>query len=175
MGTVYIFRGKAATGKSTLANRIGKKHSINVFCKDDIVDALKSTVNIDKGCIRNEVCYNILLRMIQRSLDLSIDIILDIGLVDRRYAEEFFDRLDFKDSIVIRFFLDCCDTDEWKRRHEERLKNPLPHQSFRSIEHLVEHYKNLDVTPFEDEFVIDTSRSVEDNLKQIEDIVNVYT
>lgn len=91
MGTIYIFRGKAATGKSTLANMIGKKNlSIPVFCKDDIVDALKSSTNIDKRFIRNEICYNILSKMIQRSLDLNTDIILDIALGDRRYAKAFF-------------------------------------------------------------------------------------
>lgn len=54
MGTVYIFRGKAATGKSTLANMLARKLSIPVFCKDDIVDALRSSKNIDEGSINNE-------------------------------------------------------------------------------------------------------------------------
>ncbi|MCT4686962.1 AAA family ATPase [Vallitalea sp.] len=175
MGTIYIFRGKAATGKSTLANMIGKNLSIPVFCKDDIVDALKSSTNIDKRFIRNEICYNILLRMIQRSLDLNTDIILDIALGDRRHAKAFFDRLDFKDNKIMKFFLNCSDVDEWKRRHEERLKNPLPHQSFRSIDHVFEHYKKLDVNPFDDEYIIDTSKSVEDSLQQIDNIINTYT
>lgn len=57
MGKVYIFRGKAATGKSTLSDMLAKKLSIPVIRKDDIVDALKSSKNIEKSSINNEVCY----------------------------------------------------------------------------------------------------------------------
>ena len=56
MGTVYIFRGKAATGKTTLSNMLSQKLLIPVFRKDDIVDALKSSKNIHSESINNEVC-----------------------------------------------------------------------------------------------------------------------
>lgn len=175
MGTVYIFRGKAATGKSTLANLLAKKLSIPVFCKDDVVDALKSSKKIDKGSINNEVCYNILYKMIQTNLDLNTDFILDIGLGDRRNAEWFFGRLDFKDTLVIKFFIDCSDEEEWKRRHIERLNNPLPHQSFKSIEHVIDHYKEADIYPFEDEYIIDSTESIEENFQKINRIINSFT
>lgn len=42
MGTVYLFRGKAATGKTTLSSRLAQKLAIPVFRKDDITDAIKS-------------------------------------------------------------------------------------------------------------------------------------
>lgn len=172
LGTVYIFRGKAATGKSTLANMLAKKLSIPVFCKDDVVDALKSSKNIDKGSINNEVCYNILYKMIQTNLDLNTDFILDIALVDINNAKWFFGRLDFKDNNVFKFFIDCSNEDEWKRRHIERLKNPLPHQSFKSIEHVVEHYKAADIYPFEDEYIIDNIKTVEESFDVINKIIH---
>lgn len=171
MGTVYIFRGKAATGKSTLANMLAKKLSIPVLCKDDIVDALKSSKGINKGSINNEVCYNILYKIIQTNLDLNTNFILDIALGDRKNAKYFFDRLNFRDNEVIRFFIDCSDEDEWIRRHTERLKNPLPHQSFKSIEHVVEHYKKGDINPFEDEFIIDSAGSIEECFQKIISII----
>lgn len=174
MGTIYIFRGKAATGKSTLANMLAKKLSIPVFCKDDVVDALKSSKSIDKGSINNEVCYNILFKIIQTNLNLNTDFILDIALGDRNNAKWFFRRLNFKDNKVFKFFIDCSDEDEWKRRHIERLKSPLPHQSFKSIEHVVEHYKKADIYPFEDEFIIDTTESIEDSFQAIYKIISSY-
>ncbi len=172
MGTVYIFRGKAATGKSTLANMLAKKLAIPVFCKDDVVDALKSSENIDKGSINNEVCYNILYKIIQTNLDLNTDFILDIALGDRNNAKWFFGRLDFKDNKVLKFFIDCSDEDEWKRRHIERLKNPLLHQSFQTIEHVIEHYKLADIYPFEDEYIIDSNESVEESFEAISKIIS---
>ncbi|MDD4295577.1 MAG: AAA family ATPase [Ruminiclostridium sp.] len=172
MGNIYIFRGKAATGKSTLANMLAEKLSIPVFCKDDIVDALKMSKNIEKGSINNEVCYNILYKIIQTNLDLHTNFILDIALADTNNAKWFFGRLDFNNNNVIKFFIDCSDEDEWTRRHIERLKNPLPHQSFKSIEHVVDHYKKADIYPFEDEYVIDNTESVGESFNEIIKIIN---
>ena len=174
MGNVYIFRGKAATGKTTLSNLIARELSIPVFRKDDIVDALKTSKNISKESINNEVCYNILYRMIQTNLDLKTDFILDIALGDRKNAEWFFKRLSFHNNKVIRFFLDCSDENEWKRRHMERLQNPQPNQSFQSFEHVLEHYRNSDTNPFEDEYVVDSVDTVEKSFTEIMKIINSF-
>lgn len=167
MGTIYIFRGIAAAGKSTLANMLARKLSIPVFCKDDIVDALKSINNIRKECISNEVCYNILHKMIQTNLNLNTDFILDIALGDKNNAEWFFNRLDYNGNKVYKFFVYCSDDNVWIKRHLARLENPLPHQSFESIEHVIEHYGKADVKPFDDEYEIDTSKPVIDSFEII--------
>ena len=172
MGIVCIFRGKAATGKTTLSNMLAEKLSIPVIRKDDVVDALKSSKNIEKSSINNEVCYNILYKIIQTNLDLHTDFILDIALGDRNNATAFFNRLDFNGSRVVKFFLDCTDEKEWLRRHEERMKNPLPHQSFQSLEHLLEHYKNADIRPFTDEHIIDSANPLRQCFTDICDITD---
>lgn len=171
MGTVYFFRGKAASGKSTLADLLARKLSIPVIRKDDVVDALKTSKRIDKASINNEVCYNILYSIIQTNLDLGVDIILDIGLCHRGNATYFYERLDFKSSQTVQFFIDCSDEKVWLKRHEDRLKNPLPHQSFRSLDHVKEHYSTADLTPFDGEYVIDTLGTVEENFRKIDSII----
>ena len=172
MGNIYIFRGKAAAGKTTLANMLAKKLSIPVFCKDDIVDALKMTQTdeIYKSFVNNEVCYNVLYKMIQTNLDLNTDFILDIALPDKNNAKYFLTRLNFGNNKVLKFFIDCSDKKEWRRRHTERLKNPLPHQVFQSFEHVAEHYSKFDINPFDDEYIIDTVNTVE---KNFEDIIRI--
>ena len=172
MGNVYIFLGKAATGKTTLTNMLAKELLIPVICKDDVVDALKMDEITDKSLINNRVCYNILCKMIQTNLNLGIDIILDIALGDRNNFKTFSERLDFKDNKIIAFFTICSNENEWRRRHEERIKNPKPHQSFKSFEHVVEHYKNADFTPFEHEHIIDTADTIENNFSEILRIIN---
>jgi hypothetical protein len=154
---------------------LAKKLSIPVLCKDDVVDALKRSKNIDSGSINNEVCYNILYKIIQTNLNLNTDFILDIALGDRNNAKWFFERLNFKNNKVLKFFIDCSDEDEWIKRHVERLHNPLPHQSFNSIEQVVKHYKKADVYPFEDEFVIDSAESVEECFQRINEIIESST
>ncbi len=171
MGTIYIFRGKAATGKTTLSDMLAKKTSIPVIRKDDIVDALKSSQNIDKGSINNEVCYNVLYSLIQTNLNLGTDLIIDIALGDRNNATWFFNRLDFKNNSIVKFFTDCTVEEEWKRRHMERLKKPLLHQSFKSYEHLIEHYSKADINPFDDEYVIDSANPLEKCFDEIECII----
>ena len=171
MGNVYIFRGAAATGKTTLSNMLAKKLSIPVLCKDDVVDALKMTETTDREQINNTVCYNILYKIVQTNLDLGVDIILDIALGDRDNFKTFSDRLDFRDNKVTTFFVVCSNENEWRRRHEERLDNPKPHQIFKSFEHVIEHYKNADFTPFEHEYVIDTIDMPESNFDKILGVV----
>jgi guanylate kinase len=174
MGNVYIFRGKAATGKTTLSDMLAKELSIPVFRKDDVVDALKMTQTdeIYKSFVNNEVCYNILYKMIQTNLDLNADFIMDIALGDKNSAKYFFDRLDFKDNKVANFFVICSDENEWKRRHIERIKNPLPNQVFTSVEHVVEHYKKGDINPFENEYIIDTADTLEKSFEAVLKIIN---
>lgn len=172
MGNVYIFRGKAAVGKSTLSDMIAKRLSIPVIRKDDIVDALKTTQDIDKRLINNTVCYNILYKIIQTNLNLGADFILDIALGDRQNAKAFFERLDFKNNNALWFFVVCNNEDEWKKRHIERIENPLPNQSFKSFEHVLEHYKNADVNPFENEHVIDSSETLE---KSFDDVLKIIS
>ena len=146
MGTVYLFRGKAATGKTTLSNRLAQKLAIPVFCKDDITDAVKTG-----GYLTD----------MQTNLNLGADFIVDLALGDRGNAAFFLNRLDFKQNRVFRFFLDCSDEEAWKQRHLARLKNPLLHESFHSLEHVLEHYRKADIGPMEGEYVIDSAKPID--------------
>lgn len=172
MGNVYIFRGKAGTGKTTLSNMLAKELSVPIIRKDDVVDALKMTETTDKELINNTVCYNILYKIIQTNLDLNVDLILDIALGDRDNFKWFFDRLDFKDNKVLTFVVVCSDENEWRRRHEERIKNPQPSQIFKSFERVVEHYKTRDFTPFEHEYIIDTIDTIEKTFENMLRIID---
>jgi inorganic pyrophosphatase len=66
----------------------------------------------------------------------------------------------------------CSNEKEWEQRHIERIKNPLPNQVFKSFEHVKEHYKNADMKPFENEYVIDTVGAPEESFKDILEIIN---
>lgn len=167
MGTVYIFRGIAGTGKSTLSNMLARHLSIPVIRKDDIVDALKSTPDIDSSAINNALCYNILRGIAQTNLDLGADFILDIALGDRQNAKHFIDRLDLKENRAGCFLVVCSDENEFKRRHLARISNPLPHQVFTSYEHVLEHYKNADGAPLPGEYVIDTAAAPKESFGEV--------
>ncbi len=175
MGTMYIFRGKAATGKTTLSNMLAKELSIPVLRKDDIIDALKSSTNFDTHDVINRICYNILYEMVQSNLDLHTNFILDIALGDKNSASTFLKRLDFKNNTIIKFFVDCSDKEMWKSRHIERLKHPLAHQTFQSIEHLLEYYGKADIAPFDDEYRIDSVHSIDECFSEVMHLVNLLS
>ena len=132
---------------------------------------MKITEESDSGLINNTVCYNILYKLIQTNLDFNVDFIIDIALGDKKNANWFLDRFDFKDSKVFRFVTVCSDENEWERRHNERITNPLPNQIFKSLEHVKAHYKNADTTPFENEFVIDTAEPIKKCMMNIYEII----
>ena len=83
----------------------------------------------------------------------------------------FLNRLDFKQNKVFRFFLDCSDEEAWKQRHLERLKNPLLHESFHSLEHVLEHYRKADIGPLEGEYVIDSANPIDECFAAISRII----
>ena len=172
MGNLYIFRGKAATGKSTLSDMLAKHLSIFVIRIDDIVDALKTTPGIDKSLVNNTVTFNIICKIIQTNLDLGVDFVIDVGLGDKSRAEKFYDRLNLFNHNVFSFYTICSDEKEWEQRHLKRIENPAPNQSFKSFEHVLEHYQNFDTSLLANEHIIDSAYSLKECFDSIMKIIN---
>ncbi len=162
---IYIFRGKSATGKTTLTNLFSNKINVPVLRKDDIFDTLSNYVN-DISTL-NGASYDILARQVQTCIDNNSDIIIDIALQDTKALETFLNKIDFKNATVHRFFCDCSDNDMWLDRWKERLKNPLPNQYFKSIDEIVEHYSKCDIKPSDDEVVLDSILEVKELLNKV--------
>lgn len=162
---IYIFRGKSATGKTTLTNLLSNKINVPVLRKDDIFDTLSKYVS-DISTL-NCASYDILAQQIQTCIDNNSDIIIDIALQDTKALETFLNKINFKNATVYRFFCDCSDNDIWLDRWRERLKNPLPNQYFKSIDEIVEHYGKCDIRSLDDEVVLDSVLGVEELLEKI--------
>lgn len=151
---IYIFRGKSATGKTTLTNLLSNKINVPVLRKDDIFDTLSKYVS-DISTL-NGASYDILARQIQTCIDNNSDIIIDIALQDTKALETFLNKINLKNATIHRFFCDCSDTDIWLDRWKERLKNPLPNQYFKSIDEIAEHYGKCEIKPLNGEIVLDS-------------------
>ena len=68
MGNIHLFRGKAATGKTSLTDMLGNNLHIPVFRKDDFYDVLFA-YNIGHEQL-NDMSYKLLKKLIQTSIDL---------------------------------------------------------------------------------------------------------
>ncbi len=162
---IYIFRGKSATGKTTLTNILSQELNVPILRKDDIFDALsqyKSDISI-----LNSASYDILAKQIQTCIDNQSDVIVDVALQHTPSLKTFLRKIDFKSSTVHRFFCDCSNDDVWLERWRERLENPLPNQYFKSIDEIIEHYNKCDIRPSDDEVVLDSVLGVEELLEKI--------
>jgi len=132
MGNIFIFRGKSATGKTTISNKLSQKLNIAVLRKDDIYDSLASS-NFTHGML-NDICYKSLKKIIQTNIDLNNSLVIDIALHHNPYLIEFLSDINFKSSNVYQFLCICSDNDIWRKRVYERILNPTPNQLFKSVE-----------------------------------------
>lgn len=162
---IYIFRGKSATGKTTLTNILSQKLNVPILRKDDIFDAL-SQYQSDIS-ILNSASYDILAKQIQTCIDNQSDVIVDVALQHTPSLKTFLRKIDFKSSTVHRFFCDCSNDDVWLERWRERLENPLPNQYFKSIDEIIEHYNKCDIKPSDDEIILDSILGVEKLINKV--------
>ena len=109
----------------------------------------------------NSASYDILAKQIQTCIDNQSDVIVDVALQHIPSLNEFLSKIDFKDSMIYRFFCDCSDDNIWLDRWRARLKKPLPNQYFKSIDEIVKHYGRCEIEPLNDEIVLDSILPIE--------------
>lgn len=169
MSDLYIFRGKAATGKTLLSNLLSKNLKICVLRKDDIFDPLSPYID---NSINNNICYDVLASLVQNNIKNGVDIILDIALAHSEYYKLFLSKLDLKDTKVLSFLCDCSDEAVWLARWDERLKNPSPNQYFTSNEEIKNHYAKMDISLFQNEYLLDSVKTKEQLLNEVFSVIN---
>jgi predicted kinase len=171
MNSLFIFRGKAASGKTTMTDLLSKKLGIVVLRKDDIYDEL-AKYNLEHSVL-NSASYDILAKILQSNIDRGCNVIIDIGLLHKPYIEQFLSKLKLKETKTVQFLCVCNDHEEWKKRMRQRLVNPAPNQCFESVEWAEAHYEKMDTTPFEGEFVIDSTDNTSVMMKKIYTAINL--
>ena len=151
---IYIFRGKAATGKTTLAKACNDQKGIPVISKDTFFDDL-----LLKGLSwkdANQVAYDTLADRIQAFHDLGHDLIVDIGLSHRPFFRNFLSKMKLED---VKYFLFDCEDKVWQERMRRRIEHPQgPNQTFKSVTEAKEHYLKYDINPIENEICLEGSR-----------------
>ena len=169
MSDIFIFRGKAATGKTYITNFLSNKLNIAVIRKDDIYDKL-SMYGLSHGEI-NSASYDILAKIIQTNIDTNCSLIIDIGLYHKSYIEQFLSKINFQNSQTYRFLCICSNNVEWSKRIEDRLENPLPNQLFKSSKEAEEHYKKYDIGLAQGEMLLDSMHDISTIVERICEVI----
>lgn len=170
MSSIYFFRGKAATGKTTITNILSKEINVAVLRKDDIFDVLSQYIGDNSD--NNRITYDLLAKLIQTNINNNTDLMVDIGLYNNTHWQVFQSKINYQESRVYNFFCDCSDRNIWQNRIKERLNNPTPNQYFKSVEQAESHYDYNNMKLLENEYYIDSCDDLEENLVYIRKIIN---
>lgn len=170
MSSIYFFRGKAATGKTTITNILSKKINVAVLRKDDIFDVLSQYIGDNSD--NNRVTHDLLARLIQTNINNNTDLIVDIGLYNNTHWHTFQSKIDFKECKVYNFLCDCTDSIIWENRIRERLNNPTPNQYFKSVEQAEIHYDYNDMKLLKYEYYIDSCNRLEEISGYISNVID---
>ena len=154
MGRVYLFRGISASGKTAITDKLSREMKINIIRKDDIFDEIHAHISDHK--LINSITYDVVAKLIQTQIDNHNDCLVDVGLPDKGNYENFISKIHFNNCELVSFLCICSDKQEWIRRIEERMQNPLPHQSYKGHKDLLRHYERCDLSPVENEFILDS-------------------
>lgn len=161
MAKIIIFRGKAATGKTTLSDLVSSRLHIPVLRNDDVLDRMFEYLE-GQFLYKNKVAYDILTSLININLDNDIDLVVDVGLVDNPSFLHFFEQLKVKGHEVHQFFCSCSDIVEWRRRLGQRLSNPHRHWLFDNVEDYERYFNGCKTSVLLTETVLDSKKGVEE-------------
>lgn len=158
LSRIYIFRGKAATGKTLITDTLSKNINVPVLRKDDIYDKL--AIHYSNSSELNRATFDILIGIIQTNIKTNCDMIIDVGLAHNPNFEQFILNIDLSSCVVSQFLCTCSNTLEWRKRIELRLTNPMPNQFFVSAEEADRYYNTCSISPFKGEVLLDSSQDI---------------
>lgn len=169
MSVIYLFRGKAATGKTMITDLLSESINVPIIRKDDIYDKLATYCQ--EHSVLNSATYDILAEVMRTNIRTNCDMIIDIGLAHNPYMEQFESKIYFYETEIHRFLCTCSNVEEWKRRIQLRIQNPKPNQFFKTVEEAEKHYSKYNISPFKDEVILDSSKDVSLIMQEIYQVV----
>lgn len=163
---ILFFRGKAATGKSSVAKVISEEKNFQLLSKDIIFDKLLSDgMQWDQA---NAIAYDKLAQTIQEHHDNHNDIIVDIGLAHTPFFEIFLSKMNLDEKNVRHFLFICSKNSLWEERIAKRIDQPEAlNQMFKSVDDAKSHYSRYHIHKLSSEVDIDSALSIDTMINTI--------
>ena len=165
-GKIILFRGYPGVGKTYYSDWLGKLLRIAILRKDDIYDPLAAYLPTHRE--RNEVCYQVAYQMIGTHLQNETDLIADFPFKEIRYMSQLDAFITERGGILKSIYCTCSDEALWADRFNKRGQTPQPNQLITDFPSLKAHYKQLSLQPYQEELVVDSSKSDDENFKAIQ-------
>src|SRR6185312_14304610 len=165
MSTIILFRGLPAVGKTFISDETGKILKIAIIRKDDIYDSVYADISSHET--RNQVCHKIIFKMIGTNLVIDTDLIIDCPFRNIEELEVLSSFVRERNGELKTILCNCTDENLWEERFIERNANPHPNNILIDFKDLKKNYGNPDLEKFGDELVVDTSKSLDENILRI--------
>lgn len=154
---LILLRGKPGTGKSTLADAIGRRLRAAVIDKDDVKDVLDAKYRDEHV---GGLAYEAMLRVAERCLRQGIPVVCDSPLSFPDLHARAIEIAARHGVPVVAVRAVCSDREEWRRRIEARVDAGLAEHRISSFDDprlfADERYA------IDDELVVDTTASVDE-------------
>ena len=165
---IILLRGLAASGKTTLMNKIKSEYpEYSLWSKDTLFDQLLNE-NVEWD-LANKKTYNHLFELIKNNKDTDHKLIIDAPY----YRESEYSKLkEFCENQNVLFtsvLVTCSSETEWRNRFKERSKNPKPNQTITDYDEIKNYYGSMYVESVVDEFIFD---SCDQSPKQYKNLIS---
>jgi len=162
---IILFRGRPASGKTTISKALGLRLALPVIHKDDIYDSLSSII-ADHN-IRNKAAHDILYAILESNTHADATIILDFPFqnsADFSIIESWC----IQYQVILKSVLITCTNEHlWRERLILRSQHPLPNQLIYDFDELKSRYGSMHVEPHPLELMVDSALQLEDNISHI--------
>jgi predicted kinase len=162
MAQIHLIEGPVGAGKSTFALQLSKRHTAPRLTLDDWMATLfrpdRPTVSVVEWYVeRKERCIEQIWKLSCELIDTDTDVVLELGLIDKRSRERFYARADASGYGVKVYVLDAS-RETRRKRVEERNRKRGETFSMEVPEQLFEMASDMWEAP-------DESESVERNIQ----------
>jgi adenylate kinase family enzyme len=162
---VILLRGRPGVGKTTISDRLSAELNIPIFRKDDMYDIIAG-YNDDHNQ-RNRMCYAILRQMLRTNAVVQGRLLLDFPFNGEQDMRRFAGWLEEQRIRLIPVLCICSNESLWAERFNRRKLDPAPNQLITDFDELKGYVKDLTITPYKDELIVDAVQPLDTIIRQI--------
>lgn len=161
---IILFRGLPGVGKSFIADETAKILKIAILRKDDIYECIFPNINNQEN--RNEICYNIIYKIVETNLLANTEVIIDCPFKNHMELQKLSSFITLRNGVLKSILCNCSDPDVWEERFNERKTSASGTNLIIDFNELKNNY-SMGLEKYSDELLVDTNKSLDENILDI--------
>jgi adenylate kinase family enzyme len=166
---IILFRGRPASGKTTISKALSLQLGLPVIHKDDIYDSLVPF--IADHAARNKAAHDILYAMLESNAHADSTIILDFPFQNAADFSVIESWCAHHQATLKSVLVTCTNESLWRERLILRSQHPLPNQMIYDFDELKGRYGSMHVEPHSSELLVDSALPLDGNIQHVIDYI----